>query len=305
MDKINYQETIVNLRGLMKDYIIKSDLKSLVLGISGGIDSALVAVLVKPVCDELNIPLIGRSITIGTNSEEEQERARQIGNLFCTSFEEVNLSDLFQDINTNLGVDEDDDDVDNNTRAWKIRLGNIKARMRMMYLYNLASINKGLVLSTDNMTELLLGFWTLHGDVGDYGLIQQLWKTEVYDMSAWLCENELNTKRKSDALMSCITGDATDGLGITSTDLDQILPDWKNRHNSTRTGYGEVDGILINYLEMVDKLLNNRFLSVQETLEISKNVLEIKETPVIQRHINSQFKRENPYNEDRDNFIVY
>ena len=302
MKKITYSETVENLRGLMKNYIIKSDLKSLVLGISGGIDSALVAVLVKPVCDELDIPLIGRSITIGTNSIDEQERARQIGDLFCSEFEEVDLSELFDDINGHLCVDEDDDDVDNKTREWKIRLGNIKARMRMMYLYNLASINKGLVLSTDNMTELLLGFWTLHGDVGDYGLIQELWKTEVYDMSEWLVNNELDTKRKGDALMACVTGDATDGLGITSTDLDQILPDWKNRHNSTRTGYAEVDEILIDYIDMVDELMNMTKVG-QEYINLAHNVFTMKETPVIQRHIKSQFKRENPFNEKRENYI--
>lgn len=49
--------------------------------------------------------------------------------------------------------------------------GNIQARLRMIYLYNLASIHKGLVLSTDNQTEYQLGFWTIHGDVGDFNPI--------------------------------------------------------------------------------------------------------------------------------------
>jgi len=251
MKKLDYKETIENLRILIKEYIIKANLKSLVLGISGGIDSALVAVLVKPVCDELDIPLIGRSITIDTNSVEEQSRAKAIGELFCTDFKEIDLSQEF------MILDDWDDDVPNNddNKAYKIRMGNIKARMRMIYLYNLASKFNGLVLSTDNMTELLLGFWTLHGDVGDYGLIQELWKTEVYDMSEWLANNELITSEK-EALMSCINGDATDGLGISSTDLDQILPDWRNRHTSTRSGYDEVDAILIDYLSMIDELMS-------------------------------------------------
>ena len=304
MKQLNYTETVSNLRGLMKDYIIKSNLKSLVLGISGGIDSALVAVLVKPVCDELGIPLIGRSITIGTNSPEEISRANAVGELFCTEFSEVNLSNNFEDLKAEMSVDEDDDDMDSNSREWKIRLGNIKARQRMMYLYNLASINKGLVLSTDNMTELLLGFWTLHGDVGDYGLIQELWKTEVYDMSEWLA-NQFITQDESDALMNCVTGDATDGLGITSTDLDQILPDWRNRHTTTRTGYAEVDEILISYLDDVDSLVNNTMTSVSKKLELSKKVLSMKDTPVIQRHMKSQFKRENPFNEKRENYVKY
>ena len=299
MEKIDYKDVVENLRDLMEKYIIKSNLNSLVLGISGGIDSALVAVLVKPVCDKLNIPLIGRSITIGTNSEEEQERARQIGNLFCTDFKETHLTNQFGVLKY---LDDSEQDSDTSSREYKIRMGNFKARLRMMYLYNLASLHKGLVLSTDNMTELLLGFWTLHGDVGDYGLIQELWKTEVYDISDWLVNNELKTKREGDALMSCINGDATDGLGITSTDLDQILPDWKNRHNSTRSGYAEVDEILIDYLYMVDKLMNMNKVG-QEYINLSDNIMIMLQTPVIQRHMKSQFKRENPFNEKRENFV--
>jgi len=301
MKQITYSETIENLRSLMKNYIITNNLESLVLGISGGIDSALVAALVKPVCDELNIPLIGRSITIGSNSQDEISRAKTIGNLFCSEFEYIDLTSHFETIKDFDNL-EQNGEIEKN-QAYKIRMGNFKARMRMIYLYNLASKNKGIVLSTDNMTELLLGFWTLHGDVGDYGLIQELWKTEVYDMSEWLSNNELNTNEK-EALMSCVNGDATDGLGITSTDLDQILPDWKNRHTSTRSGYVEVDTILNDYLEMVDKLISGS-LMINEHLKLSEKILKLNEHPIIVRYINSQFKRENPFNEKRESYIVY
>lgn len=49
-----------------------------------------------------------------------------------------------------------------------------------------ASIHKGLVMSTDNQTEYQLGFWTIHGDVGDFDPIQDLWKTEVYGLANYL-----------------------------------------------------------------------------------------------------------------------
>ena len=51
----------------------------------------------------------------------------------------------------------------------------------MIMLYNAASIFKGLVVDTDNLSEHYLGFWTMHGDVGDFKPIGKLWKTEVYD----------------------------------------------------------------------------------------------------------------------------
>jgi len=155
------------------------------------------------------------------------------------------------------------------------RKGNLKARMRMILLYDLAQLHRGMVLSTDNYTELLLGFWTLHGDVGDYGMIQRLWKSEVYGMAEYLTTTLLHNEAQ--ALQSCIDCQATDGLGITNTDLDQIMPGWEG---SSRDGYNQVDHILFSYL-----------IGVKEI-----NGSPIEDHPVIKRHIASGFKRENPFN---------
>jgi len=265
-----FKNPVVRIRKIMKDYIITSNLKSLVLGVSGGIDSALVAALVKPVCIELNIPLICRSLTILTNKKEEIERAKMIGEAFGTDFREIDLSESFLIFQKMIVEDFEKQDI--NSYDFKIRLGNVKARTRMVYLYDLAGKNKGLVLSTDNYTELLLGFWTLHGDVGDYGMIQTLWKTEVYAMSRYLCENECNPQENK-ALMACIEAVPTDGLGITNSDLDQIKA----------KSYEEVDQILI-------KMLNN-------------NLGELQNHPVVQRNKASEFKRNNPYNIPRQQIV--
>jgi len=301
--QITYSKTLENLRSLLKGYITKANLKSLVIGVSGGIDSGLICAIAKPVVDELGIPLIGRSISIETNKSDEEERARNIGRLFCTDFKEVDLTKEYL-VMKNLDLMEGESEDD---KSYKIRLGNIKARMRMIYLYNIASKTGGLVMSTDNLTELLLGFWTLHGDVGDYGLIQQLWKTEVYGMTEWLANNTDSPDEKN-SLMALVTCNATDGLGITSTDLDQILPDWKTRHKSTRSGYAEVDNILEDYLEQVDLLLNktNKVSNMSHTdfMKTAEKVMSMKDHPVIKRHMKSQFKRENPFNESRDSYIA-
>jgi NAD+ synthetase len=181
----DYKTAVDNIRDILKAYISENRIKSLVVGISGGIDSALSLALAKPVCDELNIPLIGRSITIETNKADEIARAKAMGEKFTSDFKEVDLTEGFI---TLAGLITESGDEDTESVAYKIRRGNIKARTRMVYLYDLAAKNKGMVLSTDNYTELLLGFWTLHGDVGDYGMIQNLWKTEVYAMSRYLVQ---------------------------------------------------------------------------------------------------------------------
>jgi len=293
----NYKKAIENIRNILKNYLLINNIKSLVVGISGGIDSALCVALAKPVCDELGIKIIGRSITIESNKDSEKLRANLVGKSFCHDFKEIDLSNEFSLMS--CVKDEISD-----SKPYKIRMGNIKARLRMIELYNLASKYNGMVLSTDNWTEYLLGFWSLHGDVGDYGMIQSLWKTEVYDMTEYICNKESNIAEKI-ALTLCINADATDGLGISNTDLDQILPDWEVRHTDTRGGYGEVDTILIDYSEMVDKLINNRSSSPIEHIKNAEKVMDIKDHPVIVRHMKSQFKRENPFNEKRDNYIVY
>ncbi len=260
----DYKKAIKNIQSEFKQYLIDSKLQALIAGVSGGIDSALTVALAKPVCDELGIKLFCRSITISTNKPEEIARARHIGETFGHDFKEVNLSETFDKIIPD--IIENYEETDKNSHAYKIRQGNIKARMRMMYLYDLAAKYRGMVLSTDNYTELLLGFWTLHGDVGDYGMIQNLWKTEVYAMSDYLI-SRLSDKEQAKALQSCVDAVPTDGLGITNSDLDQI----------GASSYAEVDEILIKYLKN----------------PTDKNVLNHK---VVQRKTASEFKRNNPYN---------
>jgi NAD+ synthetase len=266
----DYKNATEKIRNEFKTYIENNGLKSIVCGISGGIDSALTVALAKPVCDELNIKLIGRSITIATNKPEEIDRARNIGRFFTTDFEDVDLTSVFE-MMAPLMMESDEKD-DKNIMPFKIRIGNLKARMRMIYLYDLAAKYRGMVMSTDNYTELMLGFWTLHGDVGDYGLIQNLWKTEVYEMSVYLADN-MEDQEAANALRACVYAVPTDGLGITNSDLDQIKA----------KSYAEVDQILI---QLLDK---------------SRDIGEFANHPVVLRKLSSEFKRNNPYNIPRAN----
>lgn len=304
--------TIDAIREELKAYIETNNIKSLVLGISGGIDSALCAALARPVCDELSIPLVGRSITIESNSNDEKKRAREVGAAFCTDFDELNLTNLFHEF---AGKKDGFDSTkrgnvrrsgggywateyifgDRRGDAGKIARGNIKARLRMITLYDIAGVSGGMVLSTDNLTEYLLGFSTIMGDWGDFGMIQNLWKTEVYDISEHLAKSMIGEALASgdtaaiaagNALLSCVHADATDGLGISNTDLDQIMPDWKERHESTRSGYAEVDEILKDYIDG------------------GGCDIHMADNPVIQRHTRTHWKRNWPINIERDKIIL-
>jgi NAD+ synthetase len=285
---MDYRKAILNIREQLAIYITENKLGSLVIGISGGMDSCLCAALAKPVCDELNIPLIGRSLPMESNKPDEIERAKLTGKVFCNVFDEVNLSKFYNPLQDWLIGQISPLASPELIKSYKIHNGNIKARLRMMYLYNLASEQKGMILSTDNYTEYLLGFWTLHGDVGDYGMIQNLWKTEVYDMAEWLGDNEYLHKPAEayKTIRMTIDALATDGLGVSSLgDLGQILPDWKG---NSRDGYREVDQILEDYLSYI-KICRSTSKDMEKL-----NIMESH--PVIRRHLGTEFKRIIPVN---------
>lgn len=294
---MNFEVLVKNIRQELKNKIVTDGLKALVIGESGGIDSALCTVLAKPVCDELGIKLIGRSIPIETNKQDEIDRAKSIGELFCTDFKVKDLTQAYINLETALIFDNEFNELMNEI-DFKISKGNTKARIRMIYLFKLAHAHKGMVLSTDNFTELLLGFWTLHGDVGNYGMIQNFWKTEVYNISKWLVENELDTIEKKKALNDCIICNPTDGLGITNSDLDQLGV----------KSYDEVDKILkiwltddVDAFHYDEKLkYEGRPTDYNEFVKIyDKLVNERNTNPIIVRHLKSEFKRNDPFNIDR------
>lgn len=259
-DDVTLKKVAEHIRTIVFEYVSRYGLKSLVLGISGGIDSALCAALLKPVCEKAEIPLIGRSITIETNHSDEIERSILVGKAFCHRFEHLDLTETFSE-NKKLLIKYDD------TMLSKLRQGNMKARMRMMVLYDLAQLYKGIVIATDNYTEYLTGFWTLHGDVGDYAPIMNLWKTEVFRLSEVLLDECAEEQRH--ALEACIKATPVDGLGISSCDCEQLgVPD-----------YFEADRIFLDYF---------------------KGNAKWEEHPLIQRYKKSQYKRENPLSIERD-----
>jgi NAD+ synthase len=267
----DHKRMLTNITKITRQYLDENrNLDSLVVGISGGIDSALTCALAHEMLKDVQgMKLIGRSIPIETNTAQELQRARGVGEVFCDQFESKDLTNAYRNLYGELiaGTGRGDDD----STGEKIRRGNLKARVRMTYLFDLAQSEKGMVLSTDNYTELLLGFWTLHGDVGNYGLLQYLWKTEVYGLARYLVDRygKSGQGEKADALQQCIDAVPTDGLGITASDFDQIGV----------SDYETADQVLIDYLN---------------------GDTSASDHPVIKRHEGSAFKRMDPQSIQRE-----
>jgi len=280
-NKTDYERIFKNIIDDTCEYLRSNKLKSMVLGISGGIDSALIAAIAREVCAQMDntVRLVGRSITISSNTRDEIVRSEMVGRAFCHDFEMLDYTDLWSKLVRTV-------QAGSNTIKIRISRGNIKARLRMIKLYDLAAINDGLVLATDNYTEYLLGFRTLHGDVGDFGMIQNLWKSEVYGLADFLAGRFVRHSAyvEAEALAACINAIPTDGLGITESDFDQIYPEY-NKKLSPWAIYKEIDEILYSHIN------NYYLLSTDKSYE------------VIKRYKDTAFKRENPYNIFRDRII--
>lgn len=249
MSELNYEHVFNVLVDKTAEYVTSNNLKAMVLGISGGIDSTVVAAICHEVSKKTDIPLIGRSLPI-KNKEDEFSVSELVGEAFCDEFKVFNLSNSYKaslfDLCADAGLIKDCkgydwywvSDLEELTGRTPIANGNLQARCRMKHLYDIASIRKGLVMSTDNQTEYQLGFWTIHDDVGDFDPIQDLWKTEVYGLANYLQDhykskalealrNDYKETCDNYKAMSCAIYNScklvpTDGLGISNSDLDQI-----------------------------------------------------------------------------------
>lgn len=287
MKELNYERVFNILVKETSNYITRNRLNAMVLGISGGIDSTVVAAICHEVSKQTGIPLIGRSLPI-KNKEDEFDVSKLVGEAFCNDFKVVNLTDGYLAVYNSIigGLISCGDDAESKYQT-PIANGNIQARLRMIYLYNLASIHKGLVMSTDNQTEYQLGFWTIHGDVGDFDPIQGLWKTEVYELAKWLIgyyygcgikkEVDADGARKicdmCEAIKKSISLTPTDGLGISNSDLDQI----------GAKSYYDVDRVL----QTCKASPENDKLQDELTAELGPDVVG----KITERRFKSRFKR--------------
>ena len=188
----------------IKNYCSKNRITSLVIGVSGGIDSALTSTL----CAETKIKTIVVSMPIHQNKNQLKLAEKHIEWLkerySNVESNHINLSEVF--------------DIFKNTIPNELRdnlgLANSKARLRMTTLYQIASAKNGIVVGTGNKIEdFCIGFFTKYGDGGvDISPIGDLLKSEVYTLG-----------RNLEILNDIQVSEPTDGLwGDNRTDRDQI-----------------------------------------------------------------------------------
>jgi len=177
---IDYENLSIKIQDWIKSYVNENGVSTLVVGVSGGIDSAVVSTL----CAETGIPTIVVGMPINSSPENTKLSDLQIS-LLSAKYDNVegyyiDLSPVFESFKSHKAFD----------KRFNSELGfaNTKSRLRMVSLYQIAASSGGIVIGTGNKVEDFgVGFYTKYGDGGvDISPIADLYKSEVRELGKLL-----------------------------------------------------------------------------------------------------------------------
>ena len=178
----DYEQLKIRIVNWISDYCWKYNIKALVVGVSGGIDSAVVSTL----CAETGLPVYALGMPIHQDKEQESLSDAHLDWL-DNKYKNVNI------IKIDLTNTFDTFKYDLERYATnKLALANTRARLRMVTLYQIAGSMGGIVAGTGNKVEDYgIGFFTKYGDGGvDIAPIADLYKSEVWELGEYLGVDE-------------------------------------------------------------------------------------------------------------------
>ena len=169
MSSLKYEEELcIVIKEFIKTYVENSGKKKVVIGLSGGIDSALVAILCKETLGKDNVLCI--FLPDETTPEIDIKHQRDLAEKFNLKKIDVDITPVVEQLQK-LGIE----------KITPMTLANIKARIRMIILYKYANETDSLVCGSSNKSELLIGYYTKYGDGGvDFLPVGDLYKTQIY-----------------------------------------------------------------------------------------------------------------------------
>lgn len=211
--------TMAEVISWIQNYATKAGTDKLIIGLSGGIDSAVVASLcVRAVGKENVIGVLLPNRSNEMTPSVSEERAIELANKLGIQTTTIPIFFLVTEISAKTQI------IDNKDSSNLLRMGNIAARTRMIILYDQAAEHKGLVIGTTNKSEQMIGYFTKYGDGGvDFEPLLEFYKTEVYEIAHMLGDIPNNTimAKPSAELWNKQTDE--DELGISYEVLDKVL----------------------------------------------------------------------------------
>ena len=204
MDWKDIKEQLITF---LKEEISKSGLNRVTVGLSGGLDSAVVALLCKEAFGE-NISCV--LMPSHYSSDSSISDAVELCEKYNIDYEIVQIAPMISAHEKFMNND-------------KLRIGNFSARVRMSVLYDISARDKSLVVGTSNKSELLLGYGTIFGDIAcAINPIGEIYKSDEYEFAKYLgvTDSILNKKPSADLWEG---QSDEDDLGHSYKELDTVL----------------------------------------------------------------------------------
>ncbi|NBQ35586.1 MAG: NAD+ synthase [Actinobacteria bacterium] len=203
-----WQGLVVGLR----DYVEKNNFKSVILGVSGGIDSALVATLAADAIGADRV--FGVALPSKYSSDHSLADAKELASNIGLNYRIIEIAPMVANFIENLRVD-------------GVAEENLQARVRGSTLMALSNQEGHLVLATGNKSELAVGYSTMYGDaVGGFAPIKDLYKTQVWQLAKWRNELAILQGQTPPIPLSSIEKEPSAELRPNQKDTDS-LPDYK------------------------------------------------------------------------------
>ena len=206
---LNLKDIHNELVEFLRENFKKAGFSKAVLGLSGGIDSALVAYLLRDALGKENVLAI--MMPYKSSNPDSLNHAKLVVEDLKINAKTIEITDMI------------DAYFKNEKDASSLRMGNKMARERMAILFDYSSEENALVVGTSNKTEIYLGYSTQFGDSAcALNPIGDLYKTNIWDLSRYLkIPNELIEKKPSADLWEGQTDEQE--MGLTYKEADQVL----------------------------------------------------------------------------------
>lgn len=204
---IDWKNIKSQLQEFLKTELANTGLERVTIGLSGGLDSAVVAVLCKETFgDNMSCVLMPSQFS----SKQSVDDSIELCEKFNIKYEIKSIAPMVE-----AYIEQMDDD--------KLRIGNFSARMRMSVLYDVSSRDRSIVVGTSNKSELLLGYGTIFGDIAcAINPLGEIYKSDEFEFAKYLGVTDSIINKKPSADLWEGQSDEEE-LGYTYSKMDEVL----------------------------------------------------------------------------------
>lgn len=246
--KLNLEKTKNDIIEFIKTKVSEAKTDGIIVGLSGGIDSTLAAYLACEAVGKENV--FGIIMPSTTTPTEDKIHGTTIAQHLGIPYKEIAIDSI---LNEYLSVTQ--------LKEENLAIGNLKARIRMTIIYYYANSKNYLVTGTGNKSEILIGYFTKHGDGAcDIEPIGDLYKTDVYELSKYMnIPQEIIDKPPRAGLWNNQTDE--EEIGMSYDLIDQILYYYTEKDNEN-TEISEKLDIPTDEVDMIiNKIIRNKHKS--------------------------------------------